>query len=120
MSEIVNFGSEHKKRPTASSAGLERRIAPGNFLILVIPRVGRRGAPTPFSWISLVSLYFLIWLPITPPTAAPPTVPAALPPVSTAPAAPPMAAPAAVLRSRADMLEQAAVLAISATTPAIF
>ena len=49
----------------------------------------------------------LIWLPMTPPTAAPPTVPSALPPVRTAPPTAPMPAPIAVFLSRVDMLLQA-------------
>jgi len=41
--------------------------------------------------------YFgLTWLPITPPTAAPPIAPTALPPVSTEPATAPTPAPLAV------------------------
>ena len=55
--------------------------------------------------------YFLfgsILLPITPPTAAPPTVPAVPPPVRMAPAAPPITAPVAVFLSRVDMPLQAA------------
>src|SRR6185369_7745797 len=47
-----------------------------------------------------------IWLPITPPTAAPPTVPMALPPVRTAPPTAPMPAPTAVFWSRWDIPAQ--------------
>ena len=46
------------------------------------------------------------WLPMRPPTAAPPTVPIALPPVSTAPPTAPTPAPIAVLLSRADIDSQ--------------
>lgn len=40
--------------------------------------------------------YLLIWLPTTPPTAAPPIVPNVLPPLTAWPAAPPSTAPAPV------------------------
>jgi len=66
--------------------------------------------------IFLSIIYFLslpTWFPITPPTAAPPTVPIKPPPVSTAPAAAPTPAPIAVLFSRAVMLLQALKLSIS-------
>ena len=48
------------------------------------------------------------WLPIMPPTTAPPTVPTVLPPVKTEPATPPTAAPMAVLRWRLFMSAQPA------------
>src|SRR5450830_708792 len=59
--------------------------------------------------------YFgLTWLPITPPTAAPPTAPTALPPVSTEPATAPTPAPMAVFLSWPDILAQAVRLNTSA------
>ena len=54
----------------------------------------------------LTTFYLPTWLPITPPTAAPPTVPSTPPPVSTAPATPPTPAPIAVLLSLDDMPAQ--------------
>lgn len=47
--------------------------------------------------------YLLISWPITPPTAAPPTVPKALPPVRTAPPTAPTPAPMAVFLSCLDI-----------------
>src|SRR5476649_1525324 len=64
--------------------------------------------------------YFgLTWLPITPPTAAPPTAPTALPPVSTEPATAPTPAPMAVFLSWPDILAQAVRLKTSAASEVV-
>src|SRR5512146_2686295 len=75
------------------------------------PRGDRRAPRSPARASDECSHHFFrgsIWLPITPPMAAPPTVPTVLPPVRMAPVAPPTTAPAAVFLSRVDMLPQAA------------
>ena len=50
--------------------------------------------------------YLRTWLPMYPPTAAPPTVPTLLPPVRIEPATAPTPAPVIVFRSRVDRLAQ--------------
>src|SRR3982751_1907126 len=58
--------------------------------------------------------------PITPPTAAPPTVPSALPPLRAEPATPPTPAPIAVFLSCVDMPLQPIRLATATAQAALY
>ena len=85
-----------------------RRDGPSRFGRAAGPMVSATDGPGAMAEPLCYFLFGSILLPITPPTAAPPTVPAVPPPVRMAPAAPPITAPVAVFLSRVDMPLQAA------------
>src|ERR1700694_860873 len=83
-----------------------------------------RGEPIPGRVLQMFygAIYLLslpTWLPMMPPTAAPPIVPTALPPVRTAPPTAPTPAPIAVSLSRVDISLQPAMPSITAAATAL-